>query len=324
MSEQLSNETLKLVTIRPSRPFRIGNGTFTSIVNRIPLSVGNINLCLQEKAFVIEHLVGNKEVALDFVNYNQVNGQSILPSGAIEYVRDPNASKPEVEMVDEDRNRRVINKASKAATQPIIHIDLEEQKKAEEAARIKAEEEAKAREAKRKAKEAAEATRAYQQQRDEQERKKAIEAILAREQAKKEKAATAPIPAKVASNASPAAIKDGFTVAPKATIATEESPVSVDTSANVNVEVPAIVDTTDPIDTMSVDDLRKMVDTIDWTSVPDYNHVDWDKDDIGVVKAKLKAVKANSETKLVEEPKSDLTKSDRQDSKKTKFDHKRK
>ena len=39
----LSNDSLKIVTVRPTRPFRIGNGGFTSVVNKMPLTIEHIN-----------------------------------------------------------------------------------------------------------------------------------------------------------------------------------------------------------------------------------------------------------------------------------------
>lgn len=316
MSQQLSNDALKLVTVRPSRPFRIGHGTFTSVVNRIPLSVGKINLCLQEKAFVIEHLSGNREVALDFVNYNQYNGPSALPEDAIEYVRDEKSIvNPEVEVVDEDGTRRIINKAaSPQPNQPIVHIDLEEQKLQEEAARAKEEEAKAAAEAKRKAQEQEQARQAYQKQHDEEERQKAIDAIMKREQAKAVKAAEAA--EKRASNARPVSIQEGFTVA-AAKAAVSPAPAE-DGIAFAQFDVTTKATVEDEFDKMNVDALRKEAEGIDWSKVPEYNRVNWDKDDLSVIRAKLRAVKKAA---TVDAPKSDLTKSDnQQDTKKTKFD----
>lgn len=317
MSQQLSNDALKLVTVRPSRPFRIGNGTFTSVVNRIPLSVGKINLCLQEKAFVIEHLSGNREVALDFVNYNQDNGPSALPEGAVEYVRDAKAVNPEIELVDENGNRSIINKSESAqSSQPIIHIDLEEQKLREEAARAKEEEEKAAAEARRKAQEQEKARKAYQKQHDDEERQKALDAIMKREQAKAIKAAEAA--EKTASNSRPVSIQEGFTVAAARTAAAPVPATDGIAFAQIDVPAKAAVAVEDEFDKMNVEALRKEAEGIDWSKVPEYNRVDWDKDDLGVVRAKLRAVKKAATT---DAPKSDLTKSDnQQDTKKTKFD----
>lgn len=320
MSQQLNSDSLKLVTIRPSRPFRIGNATFTSVVNRIPLSVGRINLCLQEKAFVIEHLFGNREVPLDFTNYDKDNGPSALPEDAVEYVRGSKPMGPEIEVVDEDGSRRIINKTVAAQSkQPIIHIDLEEQKLQEAAAKAKEDQAKVVAETKRKAQEQERARQAYQKQHDEEERQKALDAIMKREQAKKEKA-TLSTP-KVVSNSSPVSIQEGFTVATariaSAPIPADDGIVAAQIEVPVTASVKGALAVEDALDKMTVDELRKEADGIDWSKVPEYNRINWDKDDIGVIRAKLKAVKKAA----AEAPKSDFTKSDnQQDTKKTKFD----
>lgn len=255
----LSNDTLKMVTVRPSRPFRVGNASFTSVANKIPLSVATINYCLQEKAFVTEHIAGGKEVQLDFTNYNTDNGPSALDKDATEYVRNRKRTDNEVEMVSINRERTVINKAE-AKQQPIIHIDLEEEKR-KEAARKKAEEQAKKEEEARKAAAAAQAAKEEQKRLDEIERQKAIDAIMAREQAKTTKKDEEK---KVVSNGTPAQIEEGLKSEENAPY---EPNFAIPVEATVDIEGQATVE---------------------------------------------------------EEPKSDFTISGRQDSKKTKFDHKRK
>ena len=259
---QLSNDTLKLVTVRPSRPFRIGHALFTSVANKIPLSVATINYCLQEKAFVTEHIAGGKDVPLDFTNYNTDNGPSALPKGATEYVRESKKSDHEIEMVGINRERTIINKVDDKPQQPIIHIDLEEEKR-KEAARKAAEEKAKKEEEARKAEAAAQAAREEQKRLDEIERQKAIDAIIAREQAKAEAAKQAE-EKKVVSNDTPAQIEEA--------LKNEEAAYG---GNNFAIPVEAKVD-------------------------------------------------VEAEIEVDEEPKSDFTISGRQDSKKTKYDHKRK
>lgn len=259
--QMLSNDTLKLVTVRPSRPFRIGHASFTSVANKIPLSVATINYCLQEKAFVTEHLAGGKEVQLDFNNYNTDNGPTALSKDATEYVRDNKVMANEIEMVGINRERKTINKAE-AKQQPIIHIDLEEEKR-QEAASKAAEEKAKKEEEARKAEEAARAAREEQKRLDEIERQKAIDAIMAREQAKAESAKKVE-EKKVISNSTPAQIEDALK---------EEETASYEPSFAIPVEAKVEID---------------------------------------------------GQATIEEEPKSDFTISGRQDSKKTKYDHKRK
>lgn len=223
----LSNDTLKLVTVRPSRPFRIGHASFTSIANKIPLSVATINYCLQEKAFVVEHLAGGKEVQLDFTNYNTDNGPTALGKDATEYVRGKKRQNHEIEMVGADRERTILNKAPEKQL-PIIHIDLEEEKR-KEAARKAEEEKARKAEEARKAAAAAKAAKEEQKRLDEAERQKAIDAIIAREQAKASEAQKAEQP-KVVSNSTPAQIEDS--------LKTEEMAQEASTSYEPNFAIP--------------------------------------------------------------------------------------
>ena len=300
----LSNDSLKIVTVRPTRPFRIGNGGFTSVVNKMPLTIEHINLCLQEKAFVTEHLSNGKTVPLDFNNYNQDNGPTDVTAETKEFV--PTA---EIEMIGPDGNRYTINKKPEAAKN-VIYKDLESEKKKQIEEAIKKQEEA------NKAAEAAEKAAREKQleearkKKDEEERQKAIDAIMAREKAKAA-AQNKTAPELPASNSSPKELKDAFDANARLTVNGHKTALDISTS---------VVDTTatkeDPIVNKlapSVDELKKRADAIDWSKVPDYNKIDWNKDDLSVIKSKLDKVEASA--------KNDFTKSDQQETKKTKFDN---
>ena len=232
----LSNETLKLVTVRPNRAFRIGNGTFTSVVNKIPLSIASINHCLEEKAFVTEHLAGGREVPLDFANYNQDNGPSAVPEGAIEFVQDTRMMHPEVEVFDQNGNKKhILNQRTVIANKPVEHIDLEasKAKAAQEAAEAKAkEEETKALEEAKKEQERIEALK----KKDEEDRKKAVEKIMEREKAKAAKGG-ASVTLKTSSNSSPSLIQEGF-AATTAHVSMNSAPANEDVVAVDKIELP--------------------------------------------------------------------------------------
>ena len=305
----LSNDTLKLVTVRPARPFRIGNGLFTSTVTKVALSVATINNCLQEKAFVTEHLAGGREVPLDFNNYNQDNGPTIISPDAKEFIQDDKAVNPEIEMVGIDRERYVINEKEEKNDVPVIHIDLEaEKRKAEEEEAAKAAEEEKARVA---AAARAEFERKEKiRKQDEEERQKAIEAIMAREKDKAEKArAQADKLKRVASNSTPLQLSESLNVTAAHTTAAPAD----DSVIGAVIEIPAAATVkggtgVEAIDKMSVEELKKAVSDVDWNKEPEYNRPNWDKDDLNVIKSKLATVwKKKTDDK-------------QQESKKVKFD----
>lgn len=301
----LSNDSLKIVTVRPTRPFRIGNGGFTSVVNKMPLTIEHINLCLQEKAFVTEHLSNGKTVPLDFNNYNQDNGPTDVTVETKEFV--PTA---EIEMIGQDGNRYTINKKAEPVKN-IIYKDLESEKKKQIEEAIRKQEEA------NKVAEAAEKAAREKQleearkKKDEEERQKAIDAIMAREKAKAAaQNKTAPdLPAP--SNSSPKELKASFDANARLTVkgphvAFDANTKLVDTTATKEEPIVAKM-------APSVDELKKRADAIDWSKVPDYNKIDWDKDDLSVIKSKLDKVESAA--------KNDFTKSDQQETKKTKFDN---
>ena len=149
----LSNKDLKLVTVRPARPFRLKAANFTSLVRNIILSCESIAYCLQEKALVTENLANGKQVPLDFANYNTDNGPSAVPEGASEFIVNP--VDQAITVTDLDGNKTVINNRVVVAP-PIKRINLE----AEKIAKEKAEKEAAAKEALKKAKEEAAAKEA--------------------------------------------------------------------------------------------------------------------------------------------------------------------
>ena len=103
----LSNKDLKLVTVRPARPFRLKAANFTSLVRNIILSCESIAYCLQEKALVTENLANGKQVPLDFANYNTDNGPSAVPEGASEFIVNP--VDQAITVTDLDGNKTVIN-----------------------------------------------------------------------------------------------------------------------------------------------------------------------------------------------------------------------
>lgn len=296
----LSNDSLKIVTVRPTRPFRIGNGGFTSVVNKMPLTIEHINMCLQEKAFVTEHLSNGHTVQLDFNNYNQDNGPSDVTPDTKEFV--PVA---EIEMVGADGNRYTLNKKAEPAKN-IIYKDLESEKKKKIEEAIKKQEEAnKAAEAAEKAERERQLEEARKKH-DEEERQKAIAAIMAREKAK-QKNANMQAPTATASNSTPKEIKASFdaAVSVEPVVAFDTTSKFVDTSKKEE----AIVDTNATV----VNELKKRAEAIDWSKVPDYNKIDWDKDDLSVIKSKLDKIESAA--------KNDFTKSDQQETKKTKFDN---
>jgi len=43
-------------------------------------------------------------------------------------------------------------------------------------------------------------------------------------------------------------------------------------------------------DNMSIDQLKKYAETLNWEKVPEYNHIDWENDDMLVIRSKIKAV----------------------------------
>ena len=127
----LSNKDLKLVTVRPARPFRLKAANFTSLVRNIILSCESIAYCLQEKALVTENLANGKQVPLDFANYNTDNGPSAVPEGASEFI--VNQVDQAITVTDLDGNKTVINNRIVVAP-PIKRINLEAEKIAKEKA----------------------------------------------------------------------------------------------------------------------------------------------------------------------------------------------
>lgn len=180
----LKNDSLKLVTVKPARPFRLGAAHFTSVVQNIILSCGSISYCLQEKALVTENLANGKQVALDFTNYNTDNGPSAVPEDAVELVT--MATDPVITVTDLDGNKTVINNRTVIAPK-VKHIDLESEKLAKE----QAEKEAAAKEALKKAKAEAAAKEAEEEAKrkkyEEEKRKEALKEVYAREDKNKKK-----------------------------------------------------------------------------------------------------------------------------------------
>lgn len=118
----------KLVTVRCNNPFRYGKIPFAGICNRVVLEVEAINCALMNKAFVVEHLKGGKEVKLGFDNYNTYNGPTDIDDDSQVFA----FKEPEVEVIDGFGNRKKINKQEEKDTKPIIHIDLEKEKREKE------------------------------------------------------------------------------------------------------------------------------------------------------------------------------------------------
>ena len=180
----LSNKDLKLVTVRPARPFRLKAANFTSLVRNIILSCESIAYCLQEKALVTENLANGKQVPLDFANYNTDNGPSAVPEGASEFI--VNQVDQAITVTDLDGNKTVINNSVVIAP-PIKRINLE----AEKIAKEKAEKEAAAKEALKKAKEEAAAKEAEEaakrKEYEEKKRAEALKEVYAREEKNKKK-----------------------------------------------------------------------------------------------------------------------------------------
>ena len=301
----LSNDSLKIVTVRPTRPFRIGNGGFTSVVNKMPLTIEHINMCLQEKAFVTEHLSNSRTVQLDFNNYNQDNGPSDVTEDTKEFV-----PSTEVEMIGQDGNRYTLNKKAESA-QKVIYKDLESEKNrlAQEAIQKQIEAN-KAAEAAKKA-ELEKQLEEARKKKDEEERQKAIDVIMAREKAKQQaqnkKAPTKPVP----SNSSPKELKESFDAV--AHIGVESNVVLYNSDINT-IATTAIKEETTVDKTAEVGELKKRAEAIDWSKVADYNKIDWDKDDLSVIKSKLDKVEAAAKN-------NNFTKADSQETKKTKFDN---
>lgn len=180
----LDKNNLKLVTVRPARPFRLKAANFTSLVQNIILSCESISYCLQEKALVTENLANGKQVPLDFTNYNTDNGPSAVPEGASEFII--NHVDPVITVTDLDGNKTVINNKVVVAPQ-IKRVNLEAEKLAKE----KAEKEAAAKEALKKAKAEAAAKEAEEEAKrkkyEEEKRKEALKEVYAREDKNKKK-----------------------------------------------------------------------------------------------------------------------------------------
>lgn len=119
----------KLVTVRCNNPFRYGKIPFAGICNRVVLEVEAINYALMHKAFVVEHLKGGKEISLGFDNYNTYNGPTEIDDNTQLF----DFKDPEIEVIDGFGNRKKINKPDETQeSKPIIHINLDEEKKKEE------------------------------------------------------------------------------------------------------------------------------------------------------------------------------------------------
>lgn len=76
MSENNSPKFVKKkrVTVRCTRPFRIGLTPFSGYCPSIVLSVEEIATIIQTKSFVVENLTTGETVPLNFSNYNTYNG----------------------------------------------------------------------------------------------------------------------------------------------------------------------------------------------------------------------------------------------------------
>ena len=178
MSE-VTKVSKKLVTVRCGAPFRIGHIPFAGVCNKVTLSVEDICKCIEHKAMVVEHLLNGQEIPLGFDNYNTYNG----PTKIDDESTITKFKEPEIEMIDKDKNVTILNKEEEVVEEAadVKHIDLEainkekEEQEAQEKAKKEAEEKAAAEKAQK------EKQLEEQRKRDEEERKKAMDAVLTRE-----------------------------------------------------------------------------------------------------------------------------------------------
>lgn len=173
----------KLVTVRCKNPFSYRKIPFAGICNKVVLEVEAINYALMNKALVVEHLKGNKEISLGFDNYNTWNGPTMIDDDSEVF----KFTEPEIEMIDGLGNRTVKNKHNKASNiqATIKHINLDELK-AQKEEEEKKQKEIEIQRKKQEELEKREAELKAQKERDKKAREEAAAKILAEAQAKAE------------------------------------------------------------------------------------------------------------------------------------------